>query len=395
MSLHKDIARFNEVVDDYINKWYLNDLDQISKFSEFYKITKKKYNKVKNYYIKEVAEGSRDAMFNLGLYYEKVDDEDNFIKYYKMFIGEIIDSTTKFEEITKRGKREYYCVAQLERTYEGIYYRGGYYYQEEKNYKEMIKFYHLAIGFKNKVAMNNLAVYYHRIEKDYDKAEDYYLMAIEYGSEVALFNLGTFYEKIRNDEDNMKYCFYIYLGGSKIYDKKQYNKIIKNEESIEYYALLFLEKTDLGITHVLGNLYFKEEDYENMMECYLLSIKFGNIYSLFKLAYYYAKVENNEEEMKKYLNIAIENGNEEAKIILANYEMDNIIEKIENKEYKFSNTTRKCVICKKNKKKKMICFKCQEKKIHCYCTDCFVTKYEEDDAFCTECGEILKFSSVD
>jgi len=81
----------------------------------------------------------------------------------------------------------------------------GYYYQYvEVNYDLMKKYYGMAINLNNKSAMNNLGYYYQYVEVNYDLMKKYYDMAINLNNKSAMNNLGYYYQYVEVNYDLMK-----------------------------------------------------------------------------------------------------------------------------------------------------------------------------------------------
>jgi len=85
-----------------------------------------------------------------------------------------------------------------------IYYKLGYFYQQKKNYNEMLRYYLIAINKNNTFATVKLAGYYEHIEKNYDKAKKYYILGVEQNNSDAMFNLGQYYRCVENNFEEMK-----------------------------------------------------------------------------------------------------------------------------------------------------------------------------------------------
>jgi TPR repeat protein len=390
MTLEKETKKFNEIVEDYLKKVKEGERDPVDNFTDHYKIPKK-FNKLQKYYLSEIEKGNRDAMFNLGLYHEKInEDEKEMVKYFLMFIGGETEDVEKYIQLKDQGEKEEYCLIALERTPVGMYFKLGKFFEKEENYDKMKKYYESSAQYGNYMAMTNLGHYYHFKEKNGDETKKWYQMAINYGSDKALFNMGSYYETEEKDEDKMKMYYFTFLGGEKIYNQEYFEKIMTSN-TIEKYALLAIERTDIGVMFALGNSYYEKKDYETMKGFFEMAIKFRNIYAMRNMATYYRTIEKNEEEMRKYCGLAIENGDTEVEIFLANYEIEQLIEKIKNEEYiNFVNEERECLICLEKKNQGMIDFHCKENVNHSYCAECFVEWYSANDAVCVYCKKILE-----
>jgi hypothetical protein len=98
---------------------------------------------------------------------------------------------------------------------------GYYYYDIEKNYEQMKKYYFMAIEKDNDVAMNNLGYYYQNVEKDYDQMKKYYLNAIEKGNNEMIYHL----EQFHKDNNDTLGLLQLYI---KIDDKTKISDILVN-----------------------------------------------------------------------------------------------------------------------------------------------------------------------
>ncbi len=83
-------------------------------------------------------------------------------------------------------------------------YNLGLYYQAEKDTQSMLKYYLMAIEYKNSYAMYKLGLFYY-IEGNTDLMIKYYLMAIEHNNSTAMNNLAIFYYNHDDKELMLKY----------------------------------------------------------------------------------------------------------------------------------------------------------------------------------------------
>jgi TPR repeat protein len=129
---------------------------------------------MKKYYTMAIGKGNSRAMYDLGVYYERVEkDYDLMKKYFMMAIR----------------KGNSYTM-----------YRLGYYYQfVEKNYNLMKKYFMMAIDKGSGDAMYNLGEYYENVEKNYDLMKKYYIMAIKKGNSHAMRNMNNYNATIFNN----------------------------------------------------------------------------------------------------------------------------------------------------------------------------------------------------
>ena len=150
-----------------------------------------KYDNMIYYYMLAIDKGNSDAMYELGCYYDKIDNTSEAVNYLDMAID--------------KGNHN-------------ALYEMGCMYDEDGKYYEAIEYYLMAINKGNSKEMNNLGCYYENIEKDYNKAIEYYLMSINKGNFNAKLNLEILFIKnidiyikyiLSNNynPDNLKLCF--------------------------------------------------------------------------------------------------------------------------------------------------------------------------------------------
>lgn len=102
----------------------------------------------------------------------------------KRGINEILSS----DDISKKDKWEIkQCLKDIEKNYIKIIDYIGNYYFIKKNYREMKKYYLIAINEGSVMSMNNMGHYYSK--KNHEKSKKYYLMAIKNGCMQAKKNL--------------------------------------------------------------------------------------------------------------------------------------------------------------------------------------------------------------
>jgi TPR repeat protein len=153
-----------------------------------------------------------DALYNLGDYYESIDDTHNMIKYYSDAIKyDNIDAMNDLADYYKKindipNMMECYLKAVKLNNIDAMMNLANY-YEDINDIPKMIEYYLMAIGYGDSEAMFELALYYQKID-DIPKMMEYYLMAIENGNIDAAFNLGIYYQNndnIQNKVDMIKY----------------------------------------------------------------------------------------------------------------------------------------------------------------------------------------------
>jgi len=243
----------------------------------------------------------------------------------------------------------------------------GVYYNIQKNYDEMKKYYLMSIILNNSDAMFNLGLYYDDIEENYDLAKKYYLMATELGNSNAMFNIGLHYDDIEENYDLAK----------------------------KYYLMA----TELGDSNAMFNLgyYYDNEvkNYDLAKKYYLMATELGDSNAMYNLGYYYYNVVKNYDLAKKYYLMAIKLGNSDAnhniklittpieRYILLNNNGIEFNEEITRDIHIYENKLKmskvdKCGICLE-KDKTVILLNCF---FHYCCQSCYVKVYNKPCPFC-------------
>jgi tetratricopeptide (TPR) repeat protein len=107
----------------------------------------------------------------------------------------------------------------------------------------------MAIDKGNDNAMNNLGLYYQQ-QKDYDNMMKYYLMAIDKGDSDAMFNLGLYYKQQKDYDNMMKYYLMaIDKGDSDSVNElnNTFNKLSPDLLKLTTQYIKYLSKTNLII----------------------------------------------------------------------------------------------------------------------------------------------------
>lgn len=227
-------------------------------------------------------------------------NENKIIEYYKRNKNEIVkyyyDIIERFKEEHKRGV----YIKSLVLCGDHMY--------DERNYKEMKRYYDQAILLGDVEAMYKYARYYKYIKEDKKKAKHYLLKAINKG------HLGAIYEMGR----------YNYLNDNYVEMKRYYKKSVKMGHLLSMYELgkyyYYVEKKNIktkkyfkkceqlgyvDIMYKMGSIYESEKKYEKMKRYYMMLIKSDNTESMIKMGNYYKNIEKNYDEMKKYYKMAV------------------------------------------------------------------------------------------
>ena len=117
-----------------------------------YDMIEKNYELAKKYYLMAVQHNNKEAMLNLGLYYESICDYVQMKKYYQMAIENLCSDS--------------------------MYYMACYYENININYQKMIKYYQMAIDNGDIESLYSLGLYYQHKEKNFTLMKKYYQMAI-------------------------------------------------------------------------------------------------------------------------------------------------------------------------------------------------------------------------
>jgi TPR repeat protein len=274
----------------------------------------KKYTEYKKYIMMAIEKGNKIAMDHYGIYYHTVEKNyDEMKKYYSMAI-----------------ERDH--ILSLVNL-------GWYYYDIEKNYDLMKKYYLIAINRGNSYAMFYLGKYYYDIEGNFNKMEKYLIMASKKGNSEAMIELATCYF-VKNEHQHNRYTEKyllmaveegnsdaMYLLGN-YYIRKVYRPACSSDIPYYYglaekYLLMALESNNSEALITLAELHCHEGDIKKMMSYYVKAInEYENVNAMRKLGEYYMS-DKQYELSKKYLQMAIDKGDEEA--ILQLKKLDDIL----------------------------------------------------------------------
>lgn len=253
-------------------------------------------------------------------------------------------------------------------------------YRTNKDHKNMIKYYLMAIDLKNYSAAYNLATYYEEVH-DFDSMVKYCLIAIELGSSAAAYYVATYYEVIVKDMNNMVkyYLLAIKMGDVKsIYIMIDYYKKWNNvDKMIELYHII-IKMGDSRYMYKLGKYYEGKEDYENMIKYYKMAIdKKYDDKSLRRLIQYYAKIKKYDDMMDLVVEVQGKDKDNLNYAIFVSKSYDLYVKhkadlNVANlKVLKFISSLEKasslCKICYKGEAFSLPCFK-----KHRLCGDCIV-----------------------
>lgn len=213
-----------------------------------------------------------------GVYYEFQKKFDVMRKYYlKAIKNKYIHSIFNLARYYERSRGYEHMIKYLKMAVELEHSKSmcelGIYYQKQKNYEIMKKYFLMAIKREDDMAMINLALYYSQYEKSYQDAEKYFLMAINKGNTLATKYLALFY-----------------------YNQKKYNEA-------EQYWLMILEKDDDNavISFNLGLCYEKQKDYDKMQRYLSMAIERKHINAMIYLGKYYEEKGDNNRAVECFI----------------------------------------------------------------------------------------------
>ena len=242
---------FNDIFKNDNLNYDLNDKKILNLIGLYYQCKINDFDKMKKYYLLAIKLNCIESMCNLAYYYYleyeyyNKNEYDNIKKYYLMAIG--LNSCKAMIEFAL------YCI-------------------QDKKYDEAKKYLLMAIEFNNTKAMIELGIYYKDIEKNYDEMKKYYLMAIELNNTNAMHELADYYKciiRLKFDE----------LQNYDVFFTKYYNK--------KDFAIVKLRKNNVMIDNCFCEI---EQNYNEMIKYYLMSIELNNEEALFKLFQYHTKL---------------------------------------------------------------------------------------------------------
>ena len=286
------------------NNYNLEDDIILKLIGQYYHFIHICYDLMKKYYLMAIDKGNFDAMINLGLYYQEINDCEQMKKYYLMVINnDITNTSTKVIAIVNLGL----------------------YYQEIEDYELMKKYFLMAIDKDNDNAdaLYYLGLYYQNVQKDYDLMKKYYLMAIDKGNAVALYFLASYYLITEKDYDLMKKYFLMAIDKDNIdamyYLGLYYRNTEKDYDLMKRYFLMAIDKGNDNAMYDLGCYYLiTENDYELMNKYYLMAVDKGNVNAMYDLGCYYKEIKD-YKLMLKYFVLCFQNNDSKPNNILLNY----------------------------------------------------------------------------
>ncbi|KAJ3217888.1 hypothetical protein HK099_005303 [Clydaea vesicula] len=187
------------------------------------------------------------------------------------------------------------------------------------------KLYALSAEKGDSNSMNNLACLYKKgkgVEKDLSKAFELYKKSSDLGNATGSFNLGYFYEKVRIGVLPFEFLFL-----------KGIEKSVDFEKAIEYYAVAANQGHDHAQVN-LACLYVQgrgcEVNYDFALRLFKKAAEQKNCHAFFNLGYMLQKElglgENqNTAEAKKFFRLALKYGDERARVILKEMEIEDDI----------------------------------------------------------------------
>jgi len=349
-------------------------------------------NNMIKYYLMAIEKNDCNSMFNLSLYYDSINDYNNMVKYLLLGVKQRDVSCilklgnyyyNKNPRIDGLVLKYYKMALEIDNSRDDVLYRLGKYYHEINDIDNMKSYLLRAIAYKNTEAMIFLANFYsNKSVFDFELMNKYYLMALEYGNIQSAFLLASYFQTNLNFLDMIKWfsvCINHYINftdelidRSNFYFKIKsmislgtyYKKINNMELMMKYYMMahdiiftdhnnhlplvvqkyyndkIYLIYTD-GSYSILRDIakYYKSTNQSELMTKFcLLDIEHNNNSdSMFDLGIYYRGLKQ-YDDMKKYLNMAVDDNNYSAMIELSDYykhiEVDN---ELMNKYSKLAN----------------------------------------------------------
>ena len=343
LKIEKEEDMQNMIIDICVND--IRNLASQHKIQKNYKIMIKLY---------EIAITKLDsnAMFELGLYYEGIEDFNNMYYYYHMSMDhnneKAVSRLGLHYEKNKNGIEMYKLGKKYELTNTDIaikcyqfaakqrnaMYRLGLCYKIKKNYTEMSKWYYKASKLEHTEAIENLFAYLMKIN---NKKQTYTLvlkyknnsndtlmvkfcqLAIKQNSSDAMYELGSFYQQHKRYTEMITYyCMAIE------HDNVNAEKNLINHIKLHYTIAQIMEfakenmiknnyKVAMAIYKIAAQLknydamcelakyYEHNNDINNAIKYYVMCNENGSPIATHKIATYYQKIKNYPDMLKYYL----------------------------------------------------------------------------------------------
>lgn len=244
-------------------------------------------------------------------------NEQNIDTIYSIITGNVNDIESDDKDINRfmglryyddTTKTEYYLKKSMDLGDAMAPFTLARKYRDNKNYKEMTKYYLMAIEKGNVMAMKRLAEYYKKIKK-YDIMEKYFAMASEHGDIDSTDILGVYHQTITKNYEKM--MGYYLKAIEKNHDASMFNlgvyyHKLGDYDNMKKYYLMAIEYGNKSAMHNLAIYYENIKDYDNAKKYFEMAIKFGNERAMHNYAVYYGIIENNDEKWLYYLKMAAE-----------------------------------------------------------------------------------------
>ena len=269
----------------------LGDIDAMNNLADYY-LTKSKYDEAIKYYNMSIDKGSVIGMNSLAYYYESISDEENMLKYYNMAIdkgyglamhnlaayyeekyNELMNDNDSYdtdedEEINDdENDIDNEIVNNTDENIDNDENEDDEEEKKKEEYKEkMLKLYLMAISNGETSAMMNLA-YYYQEQNNFDEMIKYFEMVISKGVDTDDYNdaikeLAEHYKENEDYDNTIKYL-------KMITDEDQTEEIKEVIKRVKYDELEPLcEKYNLNISEFIqdkiqfmkNKIKFKKED---------------------------------------------------------------------------------------------------------------------------------------
>jgi TPR repeat protein len=305
----------------------------LNNLGNYYYITKKKYEKMKICYNKAISLGNSCAIYNLGEYYDLIENSHSLMKhYYLICINEhqsgdaALNLGFSYQNMKKYDKMEIYFLKAIELgNSKGAFNLAWYYDGINRDVAKMKKYYKMGIDIdENANSMYNLALYYSSVKK-YDKMIKLYEKSITlHDDKDSIFNLAIYYSDVEKNVKGMKYYHKMAVTQFNYLDSMLnlavYYKDVKKFDKMKNMCKNAIENGSSAAAFYLAVYYnYVGYDKDKMIKYYLIAIAMDNIAAIFNFGYYYETLEKNYEMMEKYYLMGVARNCGKCMIRLGNY----------------------------------------------------------------------------
>ena len=178
----------------------------------------------------------------------------------------------------------------------------------------------------NPVILNILGLYYIKKYNNYAECKKYFKMAVDLGDIDALYNLGSYYICIENNEEEMKKYWMMAIENNcpvTSYELAEYYHIKGDIDNMMHFLNISINLKSSTAMLYMAKYYCSINSINNAQKYYLMAIDNNNVKAMYQYALFCNSKLQNNDEMIKYLLMAIEYKCDKSMYFLATHYFDN------------------------------------------------------------------------